>query len=185
MQFLSLTRQNRFAFTCPIFDAKVEMRSCVTLRDIVYRGQRIETRRGCQACIKSSKCPAAELVRRIAFNSIDATDHCGSVEEKHGRLPADVLERVLRVLVKDSDITQLNVVEGERDLIASSRARIEAQIATAPRERVSMRRVELPPSEPRASAEKPAERASVSPAPKTTPINKAAATGDLAAALNA
>lgn len=185
MQYLTLARENRFSFTCPIFDAKVEMRSCVFIRDKVYVGKKLETRRGCQACVRSGKCPAAEIVRRIAFNSTDITDHCSSTEEKHGRLPADVLERVAAVLVKDSDLASLSVPQVERDLITSSRERIEAQIVTAPRERVSARRVSAPVNEPRKVAQKPVQRASVPATTQTTAINKAAATGDLTAALNA
>lgn len=185
-QILSLSMSNRFSFTCPIFEAKVEMRACVVLRDKVYGGKRLETRRGCQACIASSKCPAAEIVRRFAFNAPDVTDHCSSVEEKHGRLPADVLERIAPVLVRESDLASRNVTQDERDQIASSRERIEQQILTAPRERVEPRRLAISSSsEPRRPSQKAAERVSDVEATTPTTINKAAATGDLAAALNA
>lgn len=183
--YLTLLPSNRFAFTCPVFDAKVEMRTCVHIRDKVYRGQRLQTRRGCQACIASSKCPAAEIIRRIAFGASDATDHCGSVEEKHGRLPADVLERVSRVLVKESDLMAFNVPTGERECINSATARIEAQMATAPREKVEARRAMTSDEPaPRRSAPKPVQRGSAPRTTEPTTINKAAATGDLTAALN-
>lgn len=184
MQLLTLSRENRFSFTCPIFDTKVEFRSCVAVRDKVYVGKKLETRRGCQACVQSSKCPAAEIVRRIAFKSNDMTDHCSSTEERHGKLPADVLERIAAVMVRDSDLEAMKVPALERDLIASSRARIEAQISSAPRERVSARRIETAVSEPRKPSQKTAQRAPSPATTQPTTINKAAASGDLSAALN-
>jgi hypothetical protein len=184
--YLTLQPENKFSFTCPIFDAKVSMRSCVLLQEKVYRGQSIQTRRGCQACISSSKCPAAEVIRRISFRSSDATDHCSSTEDKHGRLPAEALERIHPVLVLETELRRFGVSDAERALIADSAARIAAQMGTAPREKVEPRRmVQSSTSEPRRPSQRPAERVS---APKTTTpttINKAAATGDLSAALNA
>jgi hypothetical protein len=135
--------------------------------------------------VSSSKCPAAEIVRRFAFGAGDATDHCSSTEEKHGKLPGDVLERVAAVIVRDSDLVAYGVPQEERDLIEGSRARIEAQILTAPREQVSSRRIVSSRSEePRRSSQKVAQSVPVQKVAETTPINKAASTGDLAAALN-
>lgn len=184
---LTLQMENLFSFTCPIMNTNVQMRGCVMLRDKVYAGKRIETRRGCQACIKSSKCPAAELVRRIAFGSADMTDHCASTEEKVGKLPGDVLDKIAPILVRESDLAGMNVTVEERNLIASSRERIEAQALTAPRERVEPRRTIASPSSeaPRRSAQKAAQSVPAPETTKPTSISKAASTGDLAAALNA
>jgi hypothetical protein len=186
--YACLSPQNQFSFKCPIFDAETQMRACVRLRDKVYRGDRLETRRGCQACIKSSMCPAAEMVRRIAFGSQDATDHCASDEPKTGRLPADVLEKIAPVVVQDQYLRQLDVSPGEQAMIASARKRIEEQLQTAPRTQVEARGTRTASSgrpTPRSVAQKPAQRVTEAPAPNTTLINTAAATGDLAAALNA
>lgn len=182
-QFASLSMQNQFSFKCPIFDAEVQMRSCVMLRDRVFMGKATPTRRGCQACIKSSKCPAAEMVRRIAFGASDATDYCASDVPKVGRLPGDVLDRIAAVVVQDSHLREHSVTAEEQALIANSRARIDAQALTAPREKVEGKTIRSSSSEPT-----PRRKITDNPAPKVKSqpsINEAAATGNLAAALNA
>lgn len=182
--FLSMSLKNQFSFHCPVVDVDVEMRGCVYLRDKVYSGQTIATRRGCQACIQASKCPAAEMVRRVAFGSNDATDHCASEEPKLGRIPGDVLDRIKAVLVPEHLLRQYGVSSAEVAKIQSSRERIEAQALTAPRTKVEGR-------ERRVAAGAPARRESrVIEMPKTAPevsnaITNAAATGNMAAAINA
>ena len=104
-EIFTLSKDNLFSFKCPVMNSDVQIRTCVHLRFLVYRGERREVRRGCQACISSGKCPAAEIVRRFAFNASNATDHCASVEEKHGKLPADVLDRVSAIVVHDHILT--------------------------------------------------------------------------------
>lgn len=181
----TLSLKNLFSFKCPIFDAEVQMRSCVHLRDQVYMGKTVGVRRGCQACIQSSKCPAAELVRRIALNTGDATDHCASSEAKVGRLPADILERIAPVIVQEQHLATYGVPTAERQLIASARERIEAQAATAPRGRVEAKVIRASSvSAPTKREIKVTTTAAVAPAPKTDSIHEAAMSGDLAAAIN-
>lgn len=181
---LTLAKSNKFSFKCPVMNAEVQMRGCVLLRDKVYVGQKLQTRRGCQACISGGKCPAAEIVRRFAFGANNATDHCSSEEPKVGRLPADVLDRIAAVIVPEGTLRSFGVPAEEVLLITNSRERIDQQILTAPRERVESR---VRKSE---HHETPKRRSSA-PAPATKPaapkpqINHAAATGDMAAALNA
>lgn len=184
--FACLSLSNQFSFTCPIFNQDVEMRGCVVLRDRVYAGKHLSSRRGCQACISSSKCPAAEMVRRIAFNTSDATDHCASNEPKVGKLPGDVLERVRLVLVQESHLQMFSVPVAEREAILSSRDRIEAQMASAPGGRVEPRGYRASSAEEPRRASQKAARGVPAPATTTpTALGKAAATGDLAASLNA
>jgi hypothetical protein len=184
-KFASLSMQNGFSFNCPIFNAEVQFRSCVILRDRVYGGKSVQTRRGCQACIRSSKCPAAEVVRRIALDTSDKTDHCSSVEQKVGKLPADVLERIAPVVVYEQHLNELDVSLEERRLIETANARIHAQIQTAPREKVEPKKIHA------ASATTPRRKSisdTVSAAPQPKPkaqIHHAAQTGDMSAALNA
>lgn len=184
MQSPTLSPANRFAFVCPIMATEVEIRTCVLLREKVYSGHRVDGRRGCQACIRSSKCPAAEIVRRIAFGTTDMTEHCVSAERVVGKIPADVLERIAPIMVRDVDMNGFGVPSTEVALIHSSRDRIEAQIATAPRERASSRKTSVDQSRP-ARAQRPAKPIVMPETTSTTHIEKAAATGDLAAALNA
>lgn len=183
MEFLTFSAQNKFSFICPIFDVSTQMRACVRLRDKVYRADRVEVRRGCQACITSSKCPAAEIVRRIAFNSSTATDELSSKEEITGKLPSDILEAILPVMVMEQTLVKYGVSHEERELIASSGERIAKQMTTAPRNRNSA------PKPSQTSVDTAARRRAVVPAvtvekPESAAINKAAAQGDLSAAIN-
>lgn len=186
-QFLTVSMENKFSFTCPIFDKPVQMRGCVLVRDKVFTGQNFEQRRGCQVCISAGKCPAAQIVQKIALSRGDATDHCSSVEEKHGRLPAEVLQSVRNVVVTDAMMAARGrLSESEADLIRSSGARIDAQLATAPRGEAGGRIKTLrastdTPARSKAVSEPP--RASVAPR-KSSAVTKAAASGDLSAAIS-
>ena len=180
--FLTLSMKNRFSFTCPIFDASVEMRGCVLVRDKVYRGEQFPERKGCQACISSSKCPAAAIVQQMAFNRSDATDHCSSIEPKSGKLPASALEAVRPVIVTASDVQRYGLTSTELSLIESANGRIDTQLATAPSERVSGR-IQASEAPKRARATKVAPEASTE-APSIA-VTSAAASGDMSAAINA
>lgn len=184
MQYLSLSMSNLFSFVCPIFNATVQFRTCLAVRDKVYRGDRLETRRGCQACMSASKCPAAEIVRRIAFGMGDATDHCSSTEAKVGKLPADTLERIRPVLVPESILNAYHVPSAERMLIASAVTRIDEQMATAPRTTVAAKTAKVVASAQRSERHEP-RIAKPAPVKPQTTTHAAAASGDLAAAINA
>lgn len=180
-RYLTLdTIKNQFRFTCPIFNVETQMRHCVQLRDMVYYGGSAPVRKGCQACIKSGKCPASEIVRRISFHR-NVPDDYGSVTPVTGKLRRDVLEKVHRVIVQDRHLNEAQVSDPERLLIASASDRIGKMIGAAP----------LPSDDgaPRSTFESataaPKKRRS---APKTEKsnnrVNEAAASGDLAAAVS-
>lgn len=178
----TLSLKNAFSFVCPIFDTEVQMRGCVLLQDRVYTGRHIETRRGCQACISASKCPANEIIKRLAFGKTNATEHCSSNEPKVGKLPVDVLEVIAPVVVDTAMLNNYQVPSNERLMIDSSRDRIEAQIKSAPHVLEESR----PVREKAPVVAKPNFNAKQSVASaKTTSVNKAASTGDLSAAINA
>lgn len=178
--YLTLSMKNLFSFTCPIFSAEVQMRGCVLVRDKVYQGQHFEERRGCQACISGGKCPAAAIIQQIAFRRSDATDRCSSLEAKTGRLPLDALEKIRPVLMTHAVMGRYNLSPAELNLIETANARIDAQIATAPRERVAGR---LNVAEAPVTA-KPKKRAPVA-APTASANISAAISGDMSAAINA
>lgn len=181
MQILALSTQNKITFTCPIFDVSTQMRSCVKLRDMFMRGEKPQVRKGCQACMASGKCPALEIVRRFAFGVATAEDDLSSTTETHGKLPASVLERIAPLIVLPNTMTQYRISDVERQMIETSRERIEAQLRTAPRGEKSSRitRVSAAPEE-----RKPSKIGKVPDAPVASKITSAAATGDLSAAIN-
>lgn len=128
---LTLSLTNKARINCPIFDTQVNVASCVALRDKVWRGEHIDVRRGCQACMRCSKCPVAELVSKICFGS-DYPDNLASTEPKLIALSEDVLRRIENVVVLDNIMNHLGVPDIERQLIDSSRSRIEKALAKAP-----------------------------------------------------
>ena len=67
MKYLTLSLTNKARINCPIFDTQVNVASYVALRDKVWRGEHVEVRRGCQACMHCSKCPVSVLVSKICY----------------------------------------------------------------------------------------------------------------------
>lgn len=182
--FLTLSPKNLFRFTCPVFNAEVQMRGCVLVRDKVYKGERFEQRKGCQACISASKCPAAQIIQKMALSRGDANDHCSSREEKTGKLPLESLERIRRVLVPDHVMRQYGLSNAEIDLINTSGGRIDQQIATAPQARVSGRVQTSWATEAPKKRQKPPAAAPAALSTIATSTVQAATSGDMAAAIN-
>ena len=181
--FDSLSYSNQFQFTCPLFNTTTRMGACVKLRDMFYAGVRTEVRRGCQAAMACSKCPASEMVRRYAYNSDWDNDHHGSKTPKDGKLMLALLERIRPVMMRDNIMDQYRVPDAERALLLSANTRIDEQMRTAPG-KPSRVASEFEPikSQPRKKIE-----AENSPSKQSVNqnINQAAITGDLAAAINA
>ena len=131
-RYLTLSTTNKAQVKCPIFNTTVNVASCVKLRDKVWRGEYVEARKGCQACMKCSKCPAAELVRKISFSHGDYPDNLGSREPKTMKFSNDILSYIQRIVVIDKVMNRLGVSDVERQLIATANARIAEAIKTAP-----------------------------------------------------
>lgn len=178
VHYQTLSRTNQFSFVCPIFNSATNFRQCGRLRDIVYVGGRPPVRKGCQACIKDSKCPAAEIIRKISFGNGLAPDDHGSTTPVQGKLAAEVLEKIAPIIVMENTMNALGVPTAERELIATANERIEKQLGHAPRGRTAA------PSSVSSSRRRSKPRAAPAPATNTK-INEAAATGDLAAAVSA
>lgn len=173
-RFAALSPTNQFAFTCPIFNVDVKMRQCMKLVEVTKVNQKLDVRKGCQACIRSSKCPADQISRMISFKSagVEPGDY-GSAEPVKGRLRQDILKRIAPVVVMDRTMNEYGVPDAERDLITTASARIHKMAGTAPGEGssrdLSAGATEKLKRKPRATND--------------NRINEAAATGDLAAAL--
>ncbi|SCW95732.1 hypothetical protein [Ancylobacter rudongensis] len=185
-RFKTLASDNQFSFICPIFNVATRMAACMKLRDLVWKGKGPDVRKGCQACMKSSKCPAAAIVDRIHYGGKDVADDYGSDQPVMGKLGADVLDRIRRVIVQDVHIQQCGVPPEEQQLILSANPRIDEQLKTAPTDGKAKRYVASDYEEtPRRRAPKPksAPQDIASPAPSSR-VNDAARTGDLAAAIS-
>lgn len=202
--YLTLSPENQFQFTCPIFNARTKMASCMVLRERVWMGKATEKRRGCQVAMNCGMCPAAEIVSKISYSHGDTvSDDYGSIEPKAGRLHADILERVRNVVPLNSILDKSQIDANERQLLLTTRARIDEQLKTAPGRDgkntsfVSPKKVDASvtygstPVTKRRRDETDLDMtitATIDRRQKTIPntkLNQAAMTGDMAAAINA
>lgn len=178
----TLSLQNKAEFHCPIFAADTRVAACTRLRELVWAGRRPAVRRGCQACMSAGKCPAAVIVSRLAFGSEPDQTYYGREEPGVIKLHADVLERVLPVVVMDSTLQSFGVPQAERDLIASSNARIAAQLDKAPTSARSQKRAKIDTTTSAVRVSRSSAPVEKSP---ESDLAAAARSGDLAAAINA
>lgn len=173
--YMTLSAINQFRFVCPIFNVETQFRACSKLRDLVYVGKAPPVRIGCQACIKSNKCPASNIITKMIYAHGEAPDEYGSDTPVLGKLRQNVLERIAPVIVLEVTMNQMGVPDAERALIATASERIYKQLGTAP---VAAEKGYRP--------KRGAQRDISAPKPSapTGSVNKAAATGDLAAAIS-
>ncbi len=176
MRFFALSKENKASFVCPIFNVSTTMRACTRLRDMVYMGKKPPVRAGCQACIASSKCPAAEFIRKVAFGQdLGGTDMASDTEETV-KIPAEILTAIHPVVVTETMMNRYNLTLVERELIESANPRIEAQLGHAPKQKLSSPR---PVGRSTTRTVTKAEQPAVSSA-----VAEAAASGDMSAAIN-
>jgi len=180
--YLTLSAKNQFTFTCPTFNAETKMAACMALREAVWMGKTVDKRRGCQAAMNCGMCPAAAIVSRINYAKEAVSDDYGSIEPKKGKLHRNILERILNVIPRAKELERIGVSDAERELLMTTRPRIEAQLKSAPGDKAQF-------IEPRRVRETPISTRISMPRPKVDAaqdaINHAAATGDMAAAINA
>lgn len=185
----SLSAENRFRFVCPIFGAEVEMRECNKLRDMVWRGQGPEVRKGCQACMSASKCPMGAVFKELDPDA--GVDPYFSTTPKLGRLSDKVLRAIAPIVVPETTITNYpGILPQHLDRIRACNGlkgfdKFKGlEIATL--EDIGYR--EIPEYPPEAKQGKKISRGIFSSPPPAEPAAEtpsAAATGDLTAALNA
>jgi hypothetical protein len=176
-RFAVLAPTNQFTFSCPIFQTDVKMRQCVKLVEVTKVNQKLEVRKGCQACIMSGKCPVDVMSRMISFGNpgVEPDDYASDTPVK-GKLSFGLLKRIAPVMVPDRTLNEFGVPDKERDLITSSHA---SMMKSLPAYESAD---EAAPKRRRAS-KSTTEKTPAKAAPATNRINKAAETGDMAAAL--
>lgn len=173
----SMRTDNEFMFNCPIFRVDVKMAGCVKLRNKKWRGEYIPVRKGCQACMDSSKCPIVPLTQQMLHNP--ANDLYFSEDKKVGKLSDDLLERIERVIVLESHIERHHVPESEKLLILQANADTSNGVSTRAKggSAAKKRTMKTQPT-----AEVKADLAK-EPEPNNDVLN-AAMSGDMSAALN-
>jgi len=158
---------------CPIFGAEVELRGCLALRDKLWRGERQPVRQGCQACMQASKCPIVPMVQIIQRTG---TDPYFSAEAKTVRLGAEILKRIVAVIVPDAIMRIFDIPERQRELILETNGlNGSSKLRTGG--------VELDLPEGASYEPAPRRKAALKPKPEADLI-AAATSGDMGAAIN-
>jgi len=171
----TLSPENRFAFTCPVFGADVEIRTCLHLQEMQYRGKAPEVRKGCQACITASKCPIIHIVKDLNEHN----DPYYSAEPKVGRLSNKVLNAIAPIMVPDFVLRQdryADIPEKQKQMIRDCNGLSGAKQLKG----IDLETLAAPAPTPSSKAHKPR---GVAPTTESY-LDTAAATGDLAAAIN-
>lgn len=179
-QYLLMSdNRNQFAFQCPIFEVTTKISLCFKLRDLFWRGDRPDVRRGCQACMQAGKCPAAAITNKKYPQGKRWQDEYASDEPVEGKIRKDILERIHRPMVMERTMNEFGCSDAERMKIATASDRIGKMIGAAP----------LPETDDGYSGRLESTAGSAvkkrRTSSKTTAIKHAAASGDLAAAVNA
>lgn len=147
-QIKTFRPDNQFSVVCPVFGVTTEIRKCITLRDKQYRGERVDVRRGCQACISASKCPIVRLVKHIDEHS----DVYYSPTPKSGAFSQDLLAAVAPVSVPDHIMKRFEGMSAaERSAILATNGILHASESTS-----------APASKPKST---PASKPAGAPAP--------------------
>lgn len=181
-KYQTLSYSNQFSFVCPIFNTETKLSACMQLRDELWRGNEKTVRRGCQACMRSGKCPAAIISQQIIFSNERAPDTYAANTPVVGKLHADVLARILPVYVREPHINYFGLSDAEQNLILTANDRIAAQLKVAPQaEENSPYRQSYSESKPEKRTRR--QKVAVEAKPKIE-IDDAAASGNLAAGLN-
>lgn len=168
MMIKTYSPTNKFRFACPIFGAEVEIAGCLSLREMMAIGKKPEQRRGCQACIKSSKCPIPRIMMCIQRTG---EDPYYAAEPKVGTLRPDVLDNIRPILVHEPYLDEFNVPPSERELILVANESAGDQTKAKSSKRLPIPSVKFEPikGEPKASHDA---------------LTDAAMTGDMSAAIS-
>ncbi len=139
----TLSPNNKFTFTCPIFGAEVAIAGCFQLRDLVWKGDRPGVRRGCQAAMSASKCPIHHILTDMMRRG---TDPYHSDVPKHGSLEQAHLDHIAPILVREATIMEYDVVDRARELLREGNEKAHQGIVI-----VSAHKRVVPASKPRAT----------------------------------
>ncbi len=182
--YLTLSGDNQFQFTCPVFNANTKMAACVALREAVWMGKTVAKRQGCQAAMNCSMCPAAAIVKQISYGHGLVSDDYGSKEPKMGKLHADVLERIRNVIPIERELSRFTLSDAERQLLLTAKERIDSQLKTAPGANGKSTAF-VEPKKQATFLREPTEARKAPTNTQNEAINRAAMTGDMTAAINA
>lgn len=110
--------KNEARIVCPIFGAETRLADCLELEQQVAKGRKPEERRGCQACLMSSKCPVYWINRTIQRG--DDGGNYFSAEPKVVPLRPEILEAVHPILVRDDAVNRYAVSGDEAEAIRAA-----------------------------------------------------------------
>lgn len=134
-QVRTYSPKNEVRITCPVFGSEQRLADCLELEQQVARGKRSPERKGCQACLSSSKCPTYWIIRNIQRTG---DDPYWSAEPKLVPLKGEILDAVAPIQVRDDHINYHQVEGEELEAIraaneaASSGARARTSRKVAP-----------------------------------------------------
>jgi hypothetical protein len=164
----TLARENQACITCPVFNVESKISACLALRDELWKGKRLDVRRGCQAALTDSKCPVYHLVKHMERTDDDPIH---STEPKTLPWPKHILERIAPVQVQGRTMDKFGVSDRERELLTAS----NDMKAAVPRTKASTTRLEDVKAPEKPAASKPVKDDAIA----------AATAGDMSAAINA
>lgn len=173
----TLENGNQFSFVCPIFNSETKISQCIELREQVWFGNRPDTRKGCQACMRASKCPINFILTDMVRTGADPYF---SPVPKLGKLEDHVLKHIRHISIPDHWIRNYPLTPTEVRFIAQ--ANDNARDFGAEKKARATARLDL--DEVKAKSEMTA-RPTSSPEPAQDDVVAAAMSGDLGAALNA
>lgn len=165
----TLMSHNEFRFECPIFKATVKIADCFRLRDMVWRGDKPDVRKGCQSCMRASKCPINNIVMDMCKH--DREPYFSAVPVV-GKLEQRDLDRIAPIKFLESWIDPLCTPK-ERELILKAHA--EAHPVTRSAE---------PDREPARTRRSPVKRVSHEPAGKADAMSTVTSPSDMSAVVN-
>ncbi|WP_187277167.1 hypothetical protein [Methylobacterium sp. WL103] len=117
MHIKTLSEKNEARIACPIFGAETRLADCFSLEQKVARAKGGSERKGCQACISSSKCPIYWINRDIRANGADpyfsAEPKLVSLSDKH-------LDAIRPIIVLAHMIDTYNPSPEEREAIIAA-----------------------------------------------------------------
>lgn len=123
---------NKAMIHCPVFDAKTKVSACETLRYRVWRGENPEVRKGCQACMRTGKCPVAKIIDRMNYEKGYRAEEYVAAEPVEVKLEKWVLERIRPTIVPDNAVQQHGASAPETKLILTANERIDKMMGSAP-----------------------------------------------------
>ncbi len=162
----TLSPENQFIITCPVFRADAKIASCFQLRDHVYRGDKPPVRIGCQVALHACKCPIIPIMTRL-IREKGSKDPYHSAEPRKGALDPEILNQISPVLINEKKIEESGASDAEKKALhrCNADARAGSHMKVAPK----AYKKDPPPSKSK---------------PAIDAITTAAATGDLSAAIN-